>query len=773
MITARSPINARVRRIVAAAALLIGVITVFPLFAGTASAHHSEISADVVCDGTVSWTASSWSTGEQGTNPDIRVYLKVDNGATVEIATGAFNAANNYRFSGTLQWPTGANKITISSKPNADWANGNTSRDGQSITLNKPNSCPSNPAVERALECVAASPGIGSGTVKLTLTNNTLFGGSANFAVYAPDQTGAHTHYTVAAGGSQVLTFAGLNPDGPHYVKILVGTTDFTQTFSVDCDAPQPAVQQEATCSDGNGSVTFTLSNVGGEPATFFVTAPISLVVEEIVVAAGGSTTRSFTGLPDGPYTVTITANGQDLSQQFTVDCDRPGVGSIAVEQSCSNYDGRLLIHLIATGGELPVTFVVEGTTYMVAPNTITDVTLTGLTDGLHNIAVTAEALDLSFDVTVGCDPEFTAGALCNAVDTSGAVLTYWYTITNTETEALTVTWADGSTTVPAGGTATIGSTANTLSLRYGGVQVAKANASGTTCERDVTVSKELLGQPDTSETYTITVSRLVGADYVLVNTFDLAAGGSTTITLPSTLDPAGFTYKVAESVSGTAHTVTITPETFALSGMAGEAVSVVVTNGYAGVHIEKTTPTTTVDVNALVTYTLQATNLGGLTLSPVVILDRLPLDVTFVSATVEGSAGTCSLKQATQPQLVVCTMADPLAPAGVSPAITLTVKVDADAFELPLVNRAKVIGAYTDTDMDVLPVDMSCVPGLAGTVCDLSAEVTVTVTDVGSQSPGDLPATGGEPDQALAIALSFAAVGWALLVLRRRRTAR
>jgi hypothetical protein len=101
----------QLRRLLSAIFILLGAITVVPVFSGIASAHHSEISASVACDGTVSWTAKSWSTGAEGTNPDIRV-TKTVNSVTTPVGQGAFNNANNYQFSGTFAWPAGGATAT-------------------------------------------------------------------------------------------------------------------------------------------------------------------------------------------------------------------------------------------------------------------------------------------------------------------------------------------------------------------------------------------------------------------------------------------------------------------------------------------------------------------------------------------------------------------------------------------------------------------------------------------------------------------------------------
>ena len=1195
----------QLRRLLSAIFILLGAITVIPVFSGIASAHHSNITASVACSGTVSWTATSWSTGAEGTNPDIRV-TKTVNGVTTQVGQGAFNPANNYQFSGTFAWPSGANSIIVTSTPNANWGNGNTSRTGSSVTVNKPSNCPGQPGVSKAVSCSNSSPGHGDGTVVLTLSNNASgpFTSDVSFKVYNPDQTTTFSTYTVAVGQTKDVTFAGL-ADGSHSVKITAGSTDLTQTFSVDCDSPIPSTSVTQTCANGDGQVVVTLTNAGGEAVVFDVTNPKTNTVEHVTVNADSSATRTFSGLADGNYTLVVKVGATDLSKSFTIDCkhplpkvsssvacdanhdgtvtitlanegtevvvfhvtnpttnavenvtvaagasttrtfggfgdgvhnvaitadgftglsqtfttncdlaptfshaescadgdgtvavtmtndgddvnavfvldgtsytvapgatkvvtisgladgshlipltvngadrsftvtvdcdrpgqpaveiaqscadedglvivtlkniggqlpltftvqgvdyqvaanstrdvpvaglldgaqviaisqggtdfskpvtiscdqaptvgssqscvegdngiadgqvvvtlqnngddvavtftvngtpypvgpkqsqtvtisgladgahhvavlagtldlgfdvtvacDHPGVGTLSVASTCVENDGQVTVTLIATGGELPVQFSVNGTPYSVAPNSTTDVVISGLSDGTTHITVLAGDKDLSFDTTTNCDaaptysyaqacsnfddtvsvlianpgddvavtftingtpyvlapgesrtvlidhladgtntitiaingvsqndiivesncdPVFAVTPICNTVDTSGEVAQYWFTVANSETTDVSVTWDGGSAVVPAGQSIVVGSSSAPLIVRHDGVEIARSAAAEATCERSVTFTKELHGQPLASETYSIRVSRLVGESYVEEMTFALNAGETKTINLPSTLDPAGIAYKIEEINAGTASTSTVSPDQLTLAGHLGETIAVVVTNGYASVQIDKTTSTASVLPGGQITYTLQAVNTGGLTLNPVVITDRLPVALELVSATVAG--GECSLAQATRPQLVSCTMSGSLAPGASASPITIVAKVDATiAAGTTIVNQAMVHGAYTageGTETLAQKVnnagsaggDLSCLPVISGTVCDLSTKIGVPVTQIqvspptpatSTQTVALLPRTGAANLRAM-LALGFGAVllGGALLVSKRR----
>jgi uncharacterized repeat protein (TIGR01451 family) len=1107
--------------------VMLGAITLVPVFGGTASAHHSNISATVACTGTVSWTATSWATGPAGTNPDIRVFLA--NGAsTTQIGQGKFEAANNYQFSGTVAWPSGASSVMVSSKPFGTWGNGTVSPTGSSVTLTKPTNCTSQPTAATVVSCTNFSAGNGDGVAVLTLTNpSTPFGSTITVNVYNPDQTVTFTSHSLANGQTKQVTFSALG-DGLHTVKVLAGATDLSQSFTIDCDSPVPSATHTVACVNGDGQVTITLRNTGGEAATFDVTNPSTGVIEHVVVgpsstaartfsgfadgaytvlvmsgtvdlsqafvvdcdhalpkvsntvacdasshdgtvlialanegteavvfqltnpatgaveqvtvAPGSSATRTFTGFSDGSHTVKVTADGQDFTQAFqvhcdlppsvshseacvagdgvvsitltnngddvtaefvvqgttytlapgatrtvtigaladgghtismtangvdssfgvTVNCDRPGEPAADITSRCANEDGTVVVTLRNIGGQLPlvftvegvshsvpanssvdvalaglndgtqtiriaqgtldlsqpatiacdlppavnssltcvggtnghsdgqvvvtlqnngddlaVTFVVDGSSYVVGPKASTTARVDGLSDGAHTIAVatggrdfsfdvdvacdragvasltsTPECVDfngaitetlavtggelpttftvngvehtvqpdtqvdvlvdglangtqrievsagdqdLSFDVEVACDPALTITARCASVDVSGEITDYWFDITNTEGVALAVTWDGGEATIPAGETVTIAAASSLLVIMHDNVPVAGGQTNGVTCVRSVTFTKELKGQPTDAETYTVRVSRLTGATYTEELTFDLQAGVPQTINLPSTLDAAGVDFRIEEINAGTAVSSVVSPDQLKLAGHLGETVTVVITNGYASVQIDKTSFTVAAVPGAPITYSLQAVNTGGMTLHPVVILDRLPADVAFVSASVDGGAGQCVLTEAARPQLVTCTMSDPLAPSALTKQITLVVQVDTSvAPGSTIVNQAQIRGMY-DPDSSVggqsealllVPSagDLSCDPVIAGAVCDLSAVVSVPVVQAVASSPpasaaapfvGQLPTTGAKSlSVQLAIAIGSTSLGL-MLMLSGRRTRR
>src|SRR3954468_20095495 len=420
----------QLRRLFTAVLVLLGAILIVPAFSGTVSAHHSNISASVACDGTVSWKATSWATGPAGTNSDIRVFKAIDGGAQQQIAKGAFNDADNYQFTGTFQWTSGANSITVTSTPFATWGNGTVSPVGSSITIYKPSNCAGEPGVSKSVACVNTSAGHGDGSAVLTLSNTAgAFAGDVIFKVYQIDQSTATpnpTSYTVAHGGSKAVSFGPL-ADGSHFVKILVGTTDYTQNFTVDCDSAIPAVSKNVTCVNGNGEVLVTLANSGGESVVFDVTDPTSGTVEHVTVAADFSTTRSFGGFADGDHTVVVKVDSTDYSQTFTVDCDH-ALPKVSSNVTCASNDGSVEVTLSNDGTEgvvfhvtNPVTGTVEDVT--VAAGASTTRTFAGINDGSSFLVISADGQNFTQSFTVKCDlaPTFSNSQSC--VNGDGSVV--------------------------------------------------------------------------------------------------------------------------------------------------------------------------------------------------------------------------------------------------------------------------------------------------------------------------------------------------------------
>ena len=297
----RGAIASRKGRVVATALLLLGTVTAVPVFSAQASAHQSHISASVSCDGEVSWTTSSWTTGSDGSHGDIHVWGETDSGESHDLEHGSFSGDNGYQFSGSFEWPEGASSMTLHSKPSGSWGNGEASEDGDDVSIVKPEDCDDHPEVGKDVECEDSAPGHGDGMVTLTLTNPAgPFGHDADFELSGPDDS-ASTSHRVASGHNEQVSYHGLS-DGHHKVHVKVGDKEYDEDVEIDCDESVPSVEQSQACVAGDGSITVSLSNTGGDAVEFTVENPVTGEVEHLTLQPNESESRTFSGLDDGDY---------------------------------------------------------------------------------------------------------------------------------------------------------------------------------------------------------------------------------------------------------------------------------------------------------------------------------------------------------------------------------------------------------------------------------------------------------------------------------------
>ena len=160
-----------------------------------------------------------------------------------------------------------------------------------------------------------------------------------------------------------------------------------------------------------NGEVIVTLNNNGDDA---FVTFTVNGT--QYPVGPKASVNATISGLADGTHTIEVFAGTLDLSFNIDVTCDHPGEGTISVLSDCAENDGQVIVTLIATGGELPVLFTVQGVDYLVDPDTTLDVPVSGLNDGTNRISVFAGQNDLSFDIETLCDLTPTGSAISSAL---------------------------------------------------------------------------------------------------------------------------------------------------------------------------------------------------------------------------------------------------------------------------------------------------------------------------------------------------------------------
>lgn len=115
------------------------------LTASPAFAHHPEIAATAACadDGgfVISFTSTAWATDDAQAreNSDVLISAIVDGGAPTDITHGAYNAGNNYSFSGQFTLPATTTSLEVTATTLASWGNGT---DGGQTTSSGPVSLP-------------------------------------------------------------------------------------------------------------------------------------------------------------------------------------------------------------------------------------------------------------------------------------------------------------------------------------------------------------------------------------------------------------------------------------------------------------------------------------------------------------------------------------------------------------------------------------------------------------------------------------------------------
>ena len=127
-----TPVRRRFERLLATLSAVAVLMSIMVVFAPAALAHHPEITANQTCvdqEVSIAYESVSWKTdGTPGSgHSDIRIEVRVNGSGTwAEVANGAFNAGNNYRFSGTFDAaPYWGESIEVQARAVGPWDNGN------------------------------------------------------------------------------------------------------------------------------------------------------------------------------------------------------------------------------------------------------------------------------------------------------------------------------------------------------------------------------------------------------------------------------------------------------------------------------------------------------------------------------------------------------------------------------------------------------------------------------------------------------------------------
>ena len=128
---------------------LIVLVCAAGWLASTAVACHSEISADINCNGVVSYTATAWNGSDattiSRTNSDVRVWASTNGGQSfTQVGSGHFGKDNGFTFSGTYAAGS-ASSVIVKVQEVAKWGNGDAPAPARTITVTKAQGCSSGP----------------------------------------------------------------------------------------------------------------------------------------------------------------------------------------------------------------------------------------------------------------------------------------------------------------------------------------------------------------------------------------------------------------------------------------------------------------------------------------------------------------------------------------------------------------------------------------------------------------------------------------------------
>lgn len=202
-------------------------------------------------------------------------------------------------------------KVTVTGRQDGDWPI-TVSRNGAMVSTQiEPIAC--DPQVETWIKsnCLADN-----GRIDVQLKNF-----EANASIYAVYVGAlAPRTRTVNAGATNQVVVTG-RPDGPLEIRVLkAGVEIETMTVDVQCD-PQIELNVNNSCLSNRGRVDVHLMNFDNTTKIYTVELT-GLAARTRTLAADSRGRVTFTGRPDGQYTVTVHRNGVHLhSENLTVIC--------------------------------------------------------------------------------------------------------------------------------------------------------------------------------------------------------------------------------------------------------------------------------------------------------------------------------------------------------------------------------------------------------------------------------------------------------------------
>ena len=209
-------VGSRIALFIAGSLLAVaGAIMTTP---GAASAHHAVLVSSVSCNGIVNWTAVAWMPNDGNPvdreNSDIIVYYQHNGaGPKYAVGSGAFNADNDYTFSGQFTYPPGIDVIFVTVEAVGDWGNGQPGGSTWYVLLSEPAPCQEDTTTTAGDTTTTAgdtTTTAGDTTTTTTARNTTTTTTTAgNTTTTARNTTTTAGNTTTTAGNTTTTTTTG------------------------------------------------------------------------------------------------------------------------------------------------------------------------------------------------------------------------------------------------------------------------------------------------------------------------------------------------------------------------------------------------------------------------------------------------------------------------------------------------------------------------------------------------------------------------------------
>ena len=192
-------VGSRIALFIAGSLLAVaGAIMTTP---GAASAHHAVLVSSVSCNGIVNWTAVAWMPNDGNPvdreNSDIIVYYQHNGaGPKYAVGSGAFNADNDYTFSGQFTYPPGIDVIFVTVEAVGDWGNGQPGGSTWYVLLSEPAPCQEDTTTT-------------AGDTTTTAGDTTTTAGDTTTTTTARNTTTTAGNTTTTAGNTTTTTTTG------------------------------------------------------------------------------------------------------------------------------------------------------------------------------------------------------------------------------------------------------------------------------------------------------------------------------------------------------------------------------------------------------------------------------------------------------------------------------------------------------------------------------------------------------------------------------------